>query len=75
MEPHIGANQLYKWAVVFICLRNDTFTISKTIAHSMGHSAVLSKMPDYDAVLTPTAPLPHDFDLLLHHDELQPQCY
>ena len=70
VEPHIGANWLCEWAVVFMRLGNDTFTVSKAMAHSMGHSAIFSKVPDYGAVLAPTSPLPGDFDLLFHGDGL-----
>ena len=75
MEPHIGADRLRERTIMFMHLGNDAFAISETMAHSMGHGAVLGEMPDYGAVFAPTAPLPRDFDLLLHRDGLQPRCY
>ena len=51
-------------------LWNDTFTIAEMMAHSMGHGAVFSKVPDYGAVLAPTSLLLSDFDFLFHGDRL-----
>ena len=68
MEPHIGANWPCKQAVVFMHLGNNTFTISEMMAHLMGHGAIFSKVPDYDAVLALTLLLPSDFDFLFHGD-------
>ena len=72
METHIGADRLRQGAVMFVCLRDDTFAISKPMAHSMGYGAVFGKMPDYGAVLAPTASLPRDLGLLLHRKGLRP---
>ena len=70
VEPHIGANWLCEWAIVFMHLGNNTFTVSKAMAHPMGHGAIFSKVPNYGAVLALTLPLPDDFDLLFHGDGL-----
>ena len=70
VKTHIGANRPHKRVVVFVRLGNNAFAISKTMAYPMGHSAFLSKMPYYGAVLTLTLPLPGDFDLLLHCEGL-----
>ena len=72
VEAHIGADWLCEGLVVLVRLRDDTFAIFKTMAHSMGHGAVLGKMPNYGAVLAPTASLPRDLGLLLHCEGLQP---
>ena len=72
VETHIGADWLCEWFVMLVCLRDDTFAISKPMAHSMGHGAVLGKMPDYGAVLAPTVSLPRDLGLLFHCEGLRP---
>ena len=40
----------------------------------MGHGAVLGEVPDYGAVLAPTASLPRDLGLLLHHEGCDPDA-
>ena len=70
VETHIGADWLREGSVVLVHLRDDAFAISKTMAHSMGHGAVFGKMPNYGAVLAPTASLPRDLGLLLHCEGL-----
>ena len=75
METHIGADRLCHGAVVFMRLRYNAFAISETVAHSMGHGAVLGKVPDYGAIFAPTASLTRDFGLLLHRERLRPRCY
>ena len=70
METHIGADRLCYRAVVFMRLGYDTFAISETMAHSMGHGAVFGEMPNYGAVFAPTASFTRDFGLLLHRERL-----
>ena len=70
MEPHVGADRLRHGAVVFMCLGYDTFAISKTMAHVMGHRAVLGEVSDYGAVLTPTASSSYDLALLFRGEGL-----
>ena len=70
MKAHIGADRLCQRAVVFMRLRDDTFTISKAMTHSMGHGAVFSEVSNYGAVLAPTAPLSRDLGLLFHRERL-----
>ena len=72
VETHIGADWLREGSVVLVCLRDDAFAISKTMAHSMGHGAVFGKMSNYGAVLAPTASPPRDLGLLLHCEGLRP---
>ena len=70
METHIGADRLHKRTIMFMRLGNDAFTVSETMAHSVGHGAVLGEVSDYGTVFAPTAPLLRDFDLLFHCDGL-----
>ena len=60
---------------MFMHFRDDTFTISKAMAHSVGHGTIFGEMPDYGAVLASAAPLPRDLGLLLHGEGLRPRCY
>ena len=70
MKTHVRAGRLCHGAVVFMRLRDDTFTIPKSVTHSVGHSAVFSEVSDYSAVLAPTVPLSCDFGLLFHRERL-----
>ena len=75
VEPHIRADRLCEWAIMFVRLRDDAFAISEAMTHMMGHGAVFGEMPDYGAVFAPTASLPRDLGLLLHREGLRPRCY
>ena len=75
VESHVRADRLHKRAIMFMHLRDDKFTISKTMAHLVRHGAIFSEVSDYGAVLTTAAPLPRDLGLLLHREGLRPRCY
>ena len=55
---------------MFMRFRDDIFTISKAMAHLVGHGTIFGEMPDYGAVLAPAVSLSRDLGLLLHGEGL-----
>ena len=70
MESHVGADRSGHRVVMPVRLGHYAFAISETMAHSMGHRAILGEVSDYGAIFAPATLSPGDLALLLRGERL-----